>query len=54
MNDIVIAGLIVIAALAVLGLGIRVVIKLKGGKNVSNKLKDVEIGGDYTGRDKKL
>lgn len=53
MNDLVTMGLIGIAVLAVLGLGIRVVINFKAGKNVKNKLKNVSIGGDFVGRDKK-
>lgn len=46
-------GLIGVAVLAVLGLGIRVVFKIKSGKSVKNNLKHVDIGGDFVGRDKK-
>ncbi|WP_154140121.1 hypothetical protein [Photobacterium damselae] len=54
MNDFMIMGLIGIAVVAVLGLGIRVVLKFKSGNSVKNKLKGVNIGGDFVGRDKKL
>ena len=53
MNDLVTMGLIGIAVLAVLGLGVRVVMNLKAGNNVKNKMKNVSIGGDFVGRDKK-
>jgi hypothetical protein len=49
MNEIVIYGLIGLAALAVMGLGIKVAINLKGG--VKNNLKNVTIHGPYAGRD---
>ena len=53
MNDLVTMSLIGIAVLAVLGLGVRVVMNLKAGNNVKNKIKNVSIGGDFVGRDKK-
>ena len=51
MDNLATIGLIVIAVLAVLGLGIKVAINYKSGNR--NKLKDVHIGGDFTGGDKK-
>ncbi|MCL1038486.1 hypothetical protein L2750_15235 [Shewanella submarina] len=53
MNDLVLIGLIGIAVLAILGLGVRIVINLKAGENVNNNLDNVKIGGDFVGRDKK-
>lgn len=53
MNDLIVMGLIGVAVLAVLGLGVRVVVNLKAGKNVNNDVKNVSIGGDFVGRDKK-
>lgn len=49
MNDIAVYGLIGLAALAVLGLGVRVAIRFKGG--IKNNLKNVTIQGPYAGRD---
>ncbi|WP_156731444.1 hypothetical protein [Photobacterium phosphoreum] len=52
MNNILYIGLIVIACLAVLGLGIKVIVTMKGSTNTTtNKLKKVKIDGSYTGRD---
>ncbi|MGR5144151.1 hypothetical protein ACQKPX_21075 [Photobacterium sp. DNB23_23_1] len=53
MNDLMTIGLIGVAVVAVLGLGIRVVLNFKSGKSVKNNLKNVDIGRDFTGRDKK-
>ena len=53
MNNLMTMGLIGVAIVAVLGLGIRVVLKFKSGKSVKNNLKNVGIGGDFVGRDKK-
>ncbi|KGR35988.1 hypothetical protein OA39_01090 [Vibrio campbellii] len=53
MNDLMTMGLIGVAVVAVLGLGVRIVLKFKSGKNVENNLKNVDIGGDFVGRDKK-
>lgn len=50
MNDLVTIGLIVVAVLAVLGLGIRVVISFKGG--TKSNFKNIKAGGDVVGRDK--
>lgn len=49
MSDLAVYGLIGLAALAVLGLGIKVAIHFKGG--VKNNLKNVTIHGPYAGRD---
>ncbi|TWD41021.1 hypothetical protein FB440_104184 [Vibrio crassostreae] len=53
MNDLMTMGLIGVAVVAVLGLGIRVVLKFKSSNSVKNNLKGVDIGGDFVGRDKK-
>lgn len=50
VNDLVTIGLIVVAVLAVLGLGIRVVISFKGG--TKSNFKNIKAGGDVVGRDK--
>lgn len=48
--DLVTIGLIAIAALAVLGLGVKVVMSFKGGSK--NSMKNIQAGGDVVGRDK--
>ncbi len=48
MNELAIIGLIVVAALAVIGLGIKVAIKIRTG----NSFKNISAGGDVVGRDK--
>ncbi|WP_423186827.1 hypothetical protein ACO1PK_01015 [Alishewanella sp. d11] len=50
MDNLMTIGLIVVAVLAVLGLGIRVTLNFNGG-NKSN-IKNVQAGGDVVGRDK--
>jgi len=50
MDDLITIGLISVAVLAVLGLGIKVVMNFKGG-NKSN-FKNVRADGDVVGRDK--
>lgn len=50
MDNLTTIGLISIATLAVLGLGIRIVISLKGGSKSS--FKNVKARGDVVGRDK--
>ncbi len=50
MNDLLTIGLIIVAVLAVLGLGIRVVIRFKGGNK--STFKNIKAGGDVVGRDK--
>jgi hypothetical protein len=49
VEDLAIYGLIALGALAIMGLGIKLKIKHKGG--VKNTLKDTTIHGSYTGRD---
>ena len=51
MEDILIYGLIIIASLAVIGLGIKVSLNIKGGKKVV--MKNLQAGGDIVGGDKK-
>jgi len=51
MNDAVVYGLIAVALLAVLGLGVKVALNYKGGSKTI--IKNVEAGGDVVGRDKK-
>jgi hypothetical protein len=50
MDNLITIGLIAIAILAVLGLGIKVAISIKGGSKSS--FKNVQAGGDVVGRDK--
>lgn len=50
MDNLITIGLIAIAILAVLGLGIKIVINIKGGSKSS--FKNVQAGGDVVGRDK--
>jgi hypothetical protein len=50
MSNITTLGLIAVAVLAVLGLGIRVVFKIKGGNK--NVMKNINASGDVVGRDK--
>ena len=50
MNDYLIYGLIGVAALAVLGLGIKVTMSYTGGNKTV--MKDVRAKGDVVGRDK--
>lgn len=50
MDDLLTIGLIVVAILAVLGLGIRFVINFKGGSK--SNFKNIQAGGDVVGRDK--
>lgn len=49
MNDLAIYGLIVLGGLAVLGLGVRVMIKYKAG--TKNNIKNSTFHGPYAGRD---
>jgi hypothetical protein len=51
MNEILIFGLIGVACLAILGLGIRVVLKFRSGNKTT--FKNINAGGDVVGRDKK-
>jgi len=51
MNDIFIYGLISLAGLAILGLGVKVFISFKGGSKAT--FKNIKAGGDVIGRDKK-
>lgn len=50
MDNLITIGLISVAILAVLGLGIKIVVSLKGGSK--SNFKDVHAGGDVVGRDK--
>lgn len=50
MDNLMTFGLIAVAVLAVLGLGVKVMFNFKGG-NKSN-IKNVRAGGDVVGRDK--
>lgn len=50
MDNLITIGLIAVAILAVLGLGIKVIISFKS-ENKSN-IKNVRAGGDVVGRDK--
>lgn len=50
MNDIITLGLVAVAVLAVLGLGIRVSLRFKGGNK--NVMKNINASGDVVGRDK--
>lgn len=50
MNELTTIGLIIVAVLAVLGLGIKVVINFKSGSKTS--FKNITAGGDVVGRDK--
>jgi len=50
MDNLITIGLIAIAILAILGLGIKVVISFKSGSK--SKFKNVQAGGDVVGRDK--
>ena len=49
MNDLAIYGLIFLGGLAVLGLGVKVMIKFKGG--TKNNIKNSTFHGPYAGRD---
>lgn len=51
MNEILIYGLIALAALAILGLGVKVAISYKGGNKAN--FKNINANGDVVGRDKK-
>ena len=51
MNEILVYGLVGLAALAILGLGIKVALSYKGGKKTV--MKNIDAGGDVVGRDKK-
>lgn len=48
--DLVTIGLIFVAALAVLGLGVKVIMSFKVGSK--NSMKNINAGGDVVGRDK--
>lgn len=48
--DLLTIGLIIVAGLAVLGLGIRVAMNFKNGNR--NNMKNIQAGGDVVGRDK--
>ena len=50
MDNLITIGLIAVAILAVLGLGIKVVISFKSGSK--SNFKNVQAGGDVVGRDK--
>lgn len=50
MDNLITIGLIAVAILAVLGLGIKVVISFKSGSK--SNFKNVHAGGDVVGRDK--
>lgn len=50
MDNLITIGLIAVAILAVLGLGIKVVINLKSGSK--STFKNVRAHGDVVGRDK--
>lgn len=50
MDNLLTIGLIAVAILAVLGLGIRVVINFKSGNK--STIKNVQAYGDVVGRDK--
>lgn len=50
MDNLITIGLIVVAILAVLGLGIKVALTFKGGSK--SNIKNVQAGGDVVGRDK--
>jgi len=50
MDNLLTIGLIAVAVLAVLGLGIKVVMRFKGGSKSS--FKNIQAGGDVVGRDK--
>jgi hypothetical protein len=50
MDDLITIGVIAVAILAVLGLGIKFVISFKSGSK--NNFKNVQAGGDVVGRDK--
>ncbi len=54
MNEIIIIGLIVVAVLAVTGLGIKIALTYKGKNktNFSVKMNNITAGGDVVGRDK--
>lgn len=52
MNEILIYGLIGVAILAVIGLGIKISLSIKGNKSSKTVIKNVEAGGDVVGRDK--
>ncbi len=49
MEDLAIYGLIALAALAIMGLGIKLTLNYKGG--VKNTINNSTIQGSYTGRD---
>jgi hypothetical protein len=51
MNEILLYGLVGLAALAILGLGIKVVISFKSGNKTT--FKNIDAGGDVVGRDKR-
>lgn len=50
MDNLITIGLIAVAVLAVLGLGIRVALTFTGGSK--SNIKNVQAGGDVVGRDK--
>jgi len=50
MNDVVTYGLVAVAVLAVLGLGVRFVFNFKSGDKTI--IKNVDAKGDVVGRDK--
>ncbi|MDD2762302.1 MAG: hypothetical protein PHH11_18640 [Methylomonas sp.] len=54
MNETLIIGLIVVAVLAVTGLGIKIALTYKGKNktNYSVKMNNITAGGDVVGRDK--
>ncbi|SFX54750.1 hypothetical protein SAMN02745752_02030 [Marinospirillum alkaliphilum DSM 21637] len=50
MDNLIITGLMAVAILAILGLGIKVIINFKSGSK--SNFKNVQAGGDIVGRDK--
>jgi hypothetical protein len=50
MNDVLIYGLVAVAVLAVLGLGIKVAINFQGGSKVV--IRDIDTQGDVVGGNK--
>lgn len=53
MNETLVYGLIGVALLAVLGLGIKISFSNKGKNNKTISMKNIHAGKDFVGRDKK-
>jgi hypothetical protein len=51
MNDLLIYGIVGLAALAIIGLGVKVIVSFKGGNKTI--MKDIAAGGDVVAGDKK-